>query len=63
MHNITSFFFIYLKVLKILILLTNNSSGVYYLHLTIHNYFRFFIDAMKKSTFFGVIINYLQYNQ
>lgn len=46
-------------LIKILILLTNNSSGVYYLHLTIHNYFRFFIDAIKKSTFFGVIINYL----
>ena len=46
-------------LLKFLILLSNNSSGVYYLHLTIHQYFRFYIDEIKKSTFFGVIINYL----
>ena len=42
----------------ILIYLTNHSAGVFYLHLSIRDYFQFFFEDIKQGTFQGIIINY-----
>lgn len=47
----------YLK--KFLNKATINSAGVYYLHISIHQYFRNYFQQMKKLTFSGAIINYI----
>ena len=44
---------------KFLILLTNHTAGVYYLHISIKYYFIPLLDIIKKGTFLGVIINYI----
>lgn len=44
---------------NILIYLTNYSAGVFYLHISIRNFFKFFIYDIKKGSFFGLLINYL----
>ncbi len=46
-------------LLKLIVHLTNYTSGVYYLHITIRQYFRYFIYSINKATFKGIIINYL----
>ena len=44
---------------KFLIIITNYTAGVYYLHVPIHWYFEDYIDSIKNRTFIGAIINYL----
>ena len=44
---------------KTLIYITNYSAGVFYLHLSIKNYFQFFLKDIQKGTFLGIIINYI----
>lgn len=38
---------------------TNYSAGIYYLHFSIHQYFSYYFQQMRKRTFLGVIINYI----
>ena len=47
----------YLK--KILKLITNYSAGIFYLHISIKQFFIPYFEDVKNGTFFGVIINYL----
>lgn len=45
-------------LIKFLSLITNHSAGIFYLHVTIHSYFQYYIEDIKKGTFFGIILNY-----
>jgi len=53
LNNITNNF---LK--KLLVLLTNYTAGIFYLHVSVRNYLKYFINDIKNGTFFGLIINY-----
>lgn len=44
---------------KFLILITNHSAGIFYLHVSIKHYFMLFFDDIKKGTLLGIILNYL----
>ena len=48
-----------IKIKKILRYITNYTAGVYYLHMHIIKYFKFFIDPIKKGNIFGLFIIYL----
>ena len=44
---------------KFLIIITNYTAGVYYLHMAIHKYFKVYSNDIKRGTFLGVIYCYL----
>lgn len=46
-------------IYKLIIPLINHSAGVFYLHISIKEYFKFYIDDIKNGTFFGIILNYI----
>ena len=43
---------------KLIILLTKYSGGIFYLHISIANFFRPYFNEIRNGTFFGIIINY-----
>ena len=43
---------------KFLIIITNYSAGVFYLHISIKDYFSYYFDDIKNGTFKGMFINY-----
>ena len=40
-------------------LITNYSGGIFYLHVSVYEYFQYFFENIKNGTFFGIIIIYL----
>ena len=43
---------------KFLIIITNYSAGVFYLHFSVKDYFGIYFDDIKNGTFKGIFINY-----
>jgi len=46
-------------IIKIIRLITNNTSGIYFLHYSISNYLQKYIILIKKKTLYGCIIIYI----
>ena len=46
-------------LIKLLIQITNNTAGIFYLHITVKSYFNIFFKNIKTNTFTGVIIIYI----
>ena len=45
--------------IKIIKIITNHTSGIYYLHIPIKNYLHNYIELIKNETLFGCVIIYL----
>lgn len=46
------------SIIKILLFLTNYSGGIFYLHVSIYEFCKFYLVDIRKGSFFGMIINY-----
>ena len=46
-------------IIKILKQITNNTAGVYYMHLSVFYYTRFYIKSIGQQTIKGCMMNYL----
>ena len=45
-------------LIKVITLLTKYTAGIFYLHISIYNFFKFYINDIKNGSFFGIILNY-----